>query len=369
MTKKFLNIIPGEGHATLLLYGDIGDGYKVESGRIVSELISLQSQYDKIDVRINSRGGDVFSGMAIYNTLRQSKSDITIYIDGVAASIAAIIALCGKPLYMSPYAKLMLHSVSGGTWGNASALRQTADQMEELQTDLANMIAGRCGMKQEDILAKYFDEKDHWINADEALQMKLVDGIYDMQPSEEEPKTEEEIYHYFNNRLVTEPQIQNKMALLDEIQAIPSFKDKADAGAVVAHIKTLENKATKVDALQQANDAYKVQIAQLRAKEIDAFLNQAVADGKLTNEQLPSMKKLMQSDRDAAEELINSMKAHKPTPRAAHFIDHDGKGSGSFENKSWDDLDRDNQLASLKSQNPALFAAKFKEKFGTDYNE
>ena len=151
MVTKYFNIIPGEGSATLLLYGDIGDGYKVESGRIVSELIALQSQYGKIDVRINSRGGDVFSGMAIYNALRQSKSDITIYIDGVAASIAAIIALCGKPLYMSPYAKLMLHSVSGGTWGNASVLRQTADQMEQLQKDLANMIAGRCGMKAKDV--------------------------------------------------------------------------------------------------------------------------------------------------------------------------------------------------------------------------
>ena len=193
MTVKYFNIIPGEGSATLLLYGDIGDGYKVESGRIVSELIALQSQYDKIDVRINSRGGDVFSGMAIYNALRQSKSDITIYIDGVAASIAAIIALCGKPLYMSPYAKLMLHSVSGGTWGNASALRQTADQMEQLQKDLANMIAGRCGMTAKDVQAKYFDEKDHWIDAQEALEMKLCDGIYDMATTEEQPQTAEDI--------------------------------------------------------------------------------------------------------------------------------------------------------------------------------
>ena len=165
MTSSFFNVIPGDGSAALLLYGDIGDGYKVESGRIVSELLALQSQYKKIDVRINSRGGDVFSGMAIYNALRQSKSDITIYIDGVAASIAAIIALCGKPLYMSPYAKLMLHSVSGGTWGNASVLRQTADQMEQLQKDLSNMIAGRCGMKAKEVQAKYFDEKDHWIDA------------------------------------------------------------------------------------------------------------------------------------------------------------------------------------------------------------
>ena len=368
MTVKYFNIIPGEGSATLLLYGDIGDGYKVESGRIVSELISLQSQYEKIDVRINSRGGDVFSGMAIYNALRQSKSDITIYIDGVAASIAAIIALCGKPLYMSPYARLMLHSVSGGTYGNASALRQTADQMEQLQKDLANMIAGRCGMKAKDVQAKYFDEKDHWIDAQEAVAMKLCDGIYDMATTEEQPKTAEEIYNFFNNRLVFEPQKNSQeMALIDDIKAIPSFSDKEDASAIVAHIKALENKATKVDALQQANDAYKTQIANLQAKEVDAFLNAAVSDGKITKEQLPTMKKLMISDRAAAEELINSMKV-QVVARAVDFIDQGG-AKNAFEGKTWDQLDKENRLADLKAQNKKLFCSLYKDKFGVEYKE
>lgn len=367
MTVKYFNIIPGEGSATLLLYGDIGDGYKVESGRIVSELIALQSQYDKIDVRINSRGGDVFSGMAIYNALRQSKSDITIYIDGVAASIAAIIALCGKPLYMSPYAKLMLHSVSGGTWGNASALRQTADQMEKLQKDLANMIAGRCGIKAKDVQEKYFDEKDHWIDAQEALEMKLCDGIYDMATTEEKPQTAEEIYNFFNNRLVFEPQNSHEMALIDDIKAIPSFSDKEDASAIVAHIKALENKATKVDALQQANEAYKTQIADLQAKEVDAFLNTAVSDGKITKEQIPTMKKLMISDRAAAEELINSMKV-KDGARAVDFIDHGGP-QNAFEGKTWDQLDKENRLADLKAQNKQLFCSLYRDKFGVDYKE
>lgn len=367
MKVNFLNIIPGEDSATLLLYGDIGDGYKVESGRIVSELIALQSQYDKIDVRINSRGGDVFSGMAIYNALRQSKSKITIYIDGVAASIAAIIALCGKPLYMSPYAKLMLHSVSGGTWGNASALRQTADQMEQLQKDLANMIAGRCGMKAKDVQTKYFDEKDHWIDAQEAVRMKLADGIYDMATTEEHPKTEDEIYNYFINRLVKEPQNLQEMALIDEIKAIPSFKDKEDASAIVAHIKALENKATKVDALQQANDTYKTQIADLQAKEADAFLNTAVSEGKITKEQIPAMKKLMISDRAAAEELINSMKVQGGA-RAVEFIDQSGTRN-VFEGKTWDQLDKENRLADLKTQDKPLFCSLFKKKFGVDYKE
>lgn len=369
MTSRYFNIIPGEDSATLLLYGDIGEGYKVESGRIVSELIALQARYGRIDVRINSRGGDVFSGMAIYNALRQSKSDITIYIDGVAASIAAIIALCGKPLYMSPYARLMLHSVSGGTWGNASVLRQTADQMEQLQKDLANMIAGRCGMKAKDVLAKYFDEKDHWIDASEAVKMKLADGIYDMATTGAQPPgTEEEIYNFFNNRLATGPQNQNEMALIDDIKAIPSFSDKEDAGAIVAHIKALDNKATKVEALQKANDAYKTQIAELQAKEVDAFLDKAVSDGRISKEQLPTMKKLMLSDRESAEALVNSMKP-QASPRAVDFISHEGGASGGFGSKSWDQLDRENRLADLKAQNKELFCAKFKEKFGMDYQE
>lgn len=369
MTPRFFNIIPGEGSAAILLYGDIGDGDKVESGRIVSELLSLQSQYDRIDVRINSRGGDVFSGMAIYNALRQSKSDINIYVDGVAASIAAVIALCGKPLYMSPYAKLMLHSVSGGTWGNSSALRQTADQMDALQQDLAAMIAGRCGMKPEEVQDRYFDGKDHWIDAREAAVMKLCDGIYDMETAGKRPKTTDEIYDYFNNRLDREPQNKNDMALIDDIKAIPSFRDKEDAGAIVAHIRALESKAAKADALLQANNAYKTQIEDLQKKEVSAFLDKAVSEGKITKEQVPAMEKLMASDRKAAEEFINGMKPAAPARRAVDFIDSGRAAEASFENKTWDQLDRENLLADLKAKDPALFRSKFKEKFGVDYNE
>lgn len=368
MRKSFFNIIPGEDSVALLLYGDVGDGYKVESGRVVSELLALQSQYDKIDVRINSRGGDVFSGMAIYNALRQSTSDITIYVDGVAASIAAIIALCGKPLYMSPYARLMLHSVSGGTWGNASALRQMADQMEALQRDLANMIAGRLGMSAKDIQEKYFDEKDHWIDAGEAVRLKLADGIYDMVATGEVPKTEEEIYHYFNNRLQNEPQNETTMALIDDIRAIPSFQDKADAGAITAHIRELANKAAKADALQKANDTYKSQLENMQKKEIETFLNQAVSDGRITKEQVDTMTKLMESDRDNTMALINSMKPRKGTGRAADFIQTETT-AGGYENKTWDELDKENKLAELKASNPTLFASKFKAQFGIDYKE
>ena len=90
--KKFFNMIPGEDVACILLYGDIGDYDKVRSGDVVRELLEMEAQYKKIDVRINSNGGDVYSGIAIFNAFKNTKADITIYIDGITASIASGIA-------------------------------------------------------------------------------------------------------------------------------------------------------------------------------------------------------------------------------------------------------------------------------------
>lgn len=366
---KFFNTIPGDGEVAILLYGDVGDGQKVDSGRVVSELMALQAQYGKIDVRINSNGGDVFSGIAIYNALRTSKADITIYVDGVAASIAGIIALCGKPLYMSPYAKLMLHAVSGGTWGNASALRQTASMMETLQGDLARMIAHRCGMEAKEVTARYFDEKDHWISADEAVSMKLADGLYDMgEKPETEPKTAGEVYQYFNNRLQTQPQNQNKdMALLEELKKMPTFKDVNSEAELLMKAQQLENQATKAEALEKANKAYKEKAEAAEAAEVEAIVNKAVSDGKIGKEQVATFKALMKSDRANTESLLKGMKAQKPQMRAAAYIDEHHTGS-SFADKSWDELDRCGLLAVLKNSDPGLFAAKYKERFGVDYN-
>lgn len=367
--KKFFNIIPGDGEVAILLYGDVGDGQRVDSGRVVAELMALQSQYSKIDVRINSRGGDVFSGIAIYNALRTSKADITVYIDGVAASIAGIIALCGKPLYMSPYAKLMLHAVSGGTWGNASELRQMAEIMENLQGDLASMIAGRCGMKKDEVLAKYFDEKDHWISAQEALSMKLIDGIYNMDDEAVNAGSADEIYTYFNNRLQTQPQNKDKeMALLESLKGIPSFANLADENAVLAKVRELENKAAKADALAQAVEGYEKKMQDVEDKEIAAVVDKAVAERRITAEQKEAFMALMRTDRENTEKLLASMKA-RPFRRIVDELRDETGSPANLAGKSWDELDKAGKLSELRNADFEMFKAKYKEKFGLDYKE
>ena len=134
--NRFFNMIPGTDACCILLYGDIGDYDKVRSGDIARELIEAEAAYKKIDVRINSNGGDVYAGIAIFNAFRNSEADITIYVDAIAASMASVIALCGKPVKMSRYARLMLHSVSGGCYGNKNELRQCLSEVEALEDTL-----------------------------------------------------------------------------------------------------------------------------------------------------------------------------------------------------------------------------------------
>ena len=144
--KKFFNIIPGEDTCCILLYGDIGDyDGNVRSGDIARELLEAEALSGRIDVRLNSNGGEVYAGIAIFNALKNSKADITIYVDGIAASMASVIALCGKPVQMSRYARLMLHSVQGGCYGNKEEMRGCIREIESLEDTLCEMYAARMG--------------------------------------------------------------------------------------------------------------------------------------------------------------------------------------------------------------------------------
>ena len=220
--KKFFNIIPGKDACCILLYGDIGEYDSVRSGDIARELLEAEALSGKIDVRINSNGGEVYAGIAIFNALKNSKADITIYIDGIAASMASVIALCGKPVQMSRYARLMLHSVQGGCYGNKEEMQGCIREIESLEDTLCEMYAARMGKEKEEIRSLYFDGKDHWLRADEALALGLIDGIYDADPLPED-STPEQVFQIFNNRL-QQPQNKSNMNL-DELKKRPRFKN------------------------------------------------------------------------------------------------------------------------------------------------
>lgn len=362
------------GVAQVYLYGFVGEGERVDAANVVAQLLEIENKYSAIDIHINSNGGDVFNGFAIYNALKQSTAKITIYVDGIAASIASIIALCGKPLYMSPYARLMLHAVKGGAYGNSSELKKTAKMIEDIQHDLAQMVAKRCKMDADAVYQTYFaDEKDHWLSAQEALDMGIIDGISKVEDVEDAPEpnaSAEAIQQYFSNRLHGETlKINKDMAFFDNVKAIGAFSNATDENAALDMIKGMVGKASLVDSLQKENQSLKDQIAQMNDKADEALINQAIQDGKISEAQKASFMNLMKSDRENTVKLINSFEKPKPrqAERAAGVFQNEG--GDTFANKTWDELDKSGQLINLKNSNIELFKNKFKEKFGVDYQE
>ena len=157
------------------------------------------------------------------------------------------------------------------------------------------------------------------------------------------------------------------MGLLDSIKKVPSFANMASEEDVLAHIRNLENKATKVDALEKAVNTYKQKLQEVEDKEVTAFIDKAIAEKRITDAQKESFTALMKSDRENTEKLIGSMKP-QPERRITDVFDG-GTSPASLSDKTWDELDKAGQLSNLRNADLNAFKAKYKEKFGIDYKE
>ena len=306
--KSILN----EKTACLLLYGEIsdegGEG-KIASRDIVNELMYLDGNYENLNVRINSVGGDVYPGIAIFNALRQCKSNVTIYIDGIAGSIAGVIALCGRRVEMSRYARMMLHNVSGGCFGNKKDLQDMISTIESLEDTIAEIIGTRSGKDKEEVKSTYFDGTDHWLKADEALGLGLIDAIYDVEAVPADSTTDD-IYRIFTNRLELEQQPQNPDKMkLEDLKKIPRFANCADEAAVMAMLGETAQKADKADDLEKENGELKEQLQQQEEERIETTVTEAVTDGRIGADQKDTYKNILKADFKSG---MCALKALKP---------------------------------------------------------
>ena len=133
--------------AEILLYGYIGED--VISGDFVRELKRLENVNKKINIRINSGGGSIFEGLAIFNAIKNCKAEVIGYIDGIAASMGSVIAMACKKVYMSKVAMFMTHRASGMAFGNANDMRTYAQLMETLESAICSIYAAKTGLTTE----------------------------------------------------------------------------------------------------------------------------------------------------------------------------------------------------------------------------
>ena len=129
----------------------------------------------EINLRLNSEGGSVFDGHAIFNALRNHDARVVVDIDGLAASIASIIAMAGDEIRMAENAFMMIHDPWVVAAGTADELRGQADVMDKVQEKLVNTYVKRTGGNADDI--SEWMAAETWMNAEEALERGFVDSI------------------------------------------------------------------------------------------------------------------------------------------------------------------------------------------------
>jgi len=166
-----------DDRAEILIYDEIGadpwTGTGIGADDFVRDLRAIKAPH--IDVRINSVGGSVFDGNAIYNALARHPAHIDVYIDGIAASIASVIAMAGERIHIAANAFIMIHNPQGMVWGEAADMRKMADTLDTIRGWLIGTYARRTGQPAEKIEA--WMDAETWFDAEEAVEFGFADEI------------------------------------------------------------------------------------------------------------------------------------------------------------------------------------------------
>lgn len=167
-----------EAESTVYLYDEIG-WFGVLAEDFIKDLNNIASP--TINLRVNSPGGSVFDGTAIFNAIKQHKSKVVAYVDGLAASISSVIVMAADEVVMAKNAYLMIHEPWSIAIGTAEDFRKEADLLDKVGGTIAETYMDKSGKKEEEILDLMGAET--WFTAKEALENGFIDRIYeDEQP-------------------------------------------------------------------------------------------------------------------------------------------------------------------------------------------
>lgn len=162
--------------AEVWIYEEIGAGwFGGLSAKQFADDIKALGKVNQITVRLNSPGGDVFDGIAIYNVLKQNPARVVVNIDGLAASIASIIAMAGDEINMAGNATMMIHRAWGLSMGNAEEMTAMAATLAKLDNTLAATYNKRTGIDMDQV--NELMQAETWMNSQEALEYGFVDTV------------------------------------------------------------------------------------------------------------------------------------------------------------------------------------------------
>lgn len=159
----------GSSEAEIYIYGDVGDDWfgGVTAKQFADDLKAL-GKVDLITVRINSYGGDVSQGLTIYRLLADHSAKVVAHIDGIAASIASVIAMAAEEIHISEAGFLMIHNAWGISIGSAEDMRSCAARLDMTTASIRDVYVARTGNSADQV--KKWMDAETWFTASEAME-------------------------------------------------------------------------------------------------------------------------------------------------------------------------------------------------------
>ena len=304
--KYIKNITNGVG--IINLYSQIGDSidtkgnyvYGISGTGFAYEMQYLADNCETIEVHINSVGGSVLDGYSIVSAILNCKKPVNTYVDGLAASIAGVIAVAGQKCYIMDYGTLMVHNPSGGN---------DKEVLDIVKNTLVTILSNRSKKSAEDISSMM--EKETWLNAKEAVKMGFCDEIIKSNKKVQINETAN-LYDMalIYNKLIN----KNPMSKTNQLLGLKNEAEENEQVQAIEVLKTSLADAEKVNnelkaELQKIKDAEATKEAEAKEalkNKATELVNNAVKEGKLKETEKESTLNVACKD-EASFELVSNM--------------------------------------------------------------
>lgn len=293
-------------------------------------LYQIPSDAKTVNVHLNTPGGDIFEGVAIYNQLLAHSGEVNVFVDSLAASAGSLIAMAGKNITMKPASFIMIHNGWSRIAGDSTDLRAEADLLDKINVQFADIYAKRTGKTRAEMLA--FMDKETWFTADEAVEIGMASNKWDGKDDKSAPQalfdlsvfanTPDEVLRAASIKPIDNGKHNNKT---EDVKMDPKLKallvrlglakDASDEVALkfladidVEKIALAEDRQAveaALDKLTQDNDPTDKKQASYTDADIDAKVSERMAAEDARRSEIRQDCKKAGLDDGVAEELIN----------------------------------------------------------------
>ena len=307
----------GEKHTEVMIFDEIGL-WGITAKDFATALKEIPEDH-AITVRINSPGGSVFDGYAIFNALKARSAQITTKIEGLAASMASVIALAGSKVTAAANSIVMIHNPWSGVAGDSDDLRKMADLLDKLTGQLVGIYAAKTGLPEGEVRAAM--DAETWFTGSEAKEWGLVDEVTD----EIQVAASFDTSRFRNapNDMAPAAKSETQPQDVAQLSAITAERDE-----LKAKLETVETQAAhsaeQIAALKVESDQHAAERdearAELKRRDAEIAVDSAIAAGRLADTARAEFVALFIDDADKAKTILAALpvaRGNAPVPPEA----------------------------------------------------